>query len=176
MTPKLPVLRQLSLIAITLLGSLASAAPPGPTPAGDFAPATVLVAFQPGTPGAEVSAAHRQAGGQLVKTLGPLGVDVVAVASGTVLTAVQKYQQNPNVKFAEPSYLRPLFLPVTNEGSEPTLGITNNFTEQWGLHNTGQSFGATVDPLFGTLTAPAYEGDRGRGYRCTRRVGDHQRR
>ncbi len=31
-------------------------------------------------------------------------------------------------------------------GSEPTLGITNNFTEQWGWHNTGQSFGVAVDP------------------------------
>jgi thermitase len=71
---------------------------------------------------------------------------------------VAQYRRNPNVRFAEPDYIRPLFQPATNEGSEPTLGISNSFEEQWGLNNTGQAFGATVDPIFGTLTAPAYTG------------------
>ena len=85
-------------------------------------------------------------------------MQVVAVPDGTAQDALQKYQRNPNVQFAELNYLRPLYRPATNEGSEPGLGIANNFTEQWGLHNTGQSFGVTVDPLFGTLTAPVYTG------------------
>jgi thermitase len=85
-------------------------------------------------------------------------VQVVAVPKGTVRKTIERYLRNPNVQFAEPNNRRLLFRPATNEGSEPGLGITNNFQEQWGLHNTGQAFGATVDPIFGTLTAPAYKG------------------
>ena len=95
----------------------------------------------------------------MVKTIAAIGVQVIAVPNGTVLAAVQRYQRNPNVTFAEPNYQRPLFLPVTTEGSEPSVGIQNFYDEQWGLHNTGEPFGATVDPLFGTLIGtPAYKG------------------
>ena len=142
-----------STVASPVLIAQSQGNPPQP-----FAPDTLLVAFHPGTAAAEMGAAHSQAGGQVVKTIAAIGVQVVAVPNGTVLTAVQRYQRNPNVTFAEPNYHRPLFLPVTQEGSEPSLGIQNFYDEQWGLHNTGQSFGATVDPLFGTLIIPAYTG------------------
>jgi thermitase len=130
----------------------------GRAPAQPFADDRVLVSFHPGAAADAIQAAHGQAGGQVVKTLDALGVQVVSVQAGTVERAIQAYQKNPNVKFAEPNYRRLLFRPVTREGSEPGLGIANNFDEQWGLHNTGQSFGAVIDPLFGTLTAPAYTG------------------
>ena len=123
-----------------------------------FAPDTLLVAFHPGTAASEMVAAHSQAGGQVVTTIAAIGVQVIAVPNGTVLAAVQRYQRNPNVTFSEPNYQRPLFLPVTQEGSEPSLQIQNFYDEQWGLDNLGQSFGATVDPLFGTLIVPAYTG------------------
>jgi len=123
-----------------------------------FAPDTLLVAFNPGTAASEMGAAHSQAGGNVLRTIAAIGVQVVAVPNGTVLAAVQRYQRNPHVTFAEPNYQRPLFLPVTTEGSEPSLGIQNFYDEQWGLDNVGQSFGATVDPLFGTLIVPAYTG------------------
>ena len=122
-----------------------------------FSPDTLLVAFNPGTAASEMGAAHSQAGGNVLKTIAAIGVQVVAVPNGTVLATVQRYQRNPNVTFAEPNYQRPLFLPVTQEGSEPGL-IPNFYDEQWGLDNTGQPFGATVDPLFGTLIVPAYTG------------------
>jgi thermitase len=126
-----------------------------------FAPDRVLVSFQPGTAASDIGASHRQAGGRVIKTLSRIGVQVVAVPHGTVLSAIKTYQRNPNVVFAEPNYRRSLFLPATNEGSEPSLGIANNFTEQWGLHNTGQSFGAVLDPLTFELIAPAYTGVAG---------------
>ena len=100
----------------------------------------------------------------MLKTIAAIGVQVVAVSNGTVLAALQRYQRNPNVTFAEPNYHRPLFLPITQEGSEPSLGIQNFYDEQWGLDNAGQSFGATVDPLFGTLIVPAYTGYRRCGH------------
>lgn len=128
-------------------------APPPP-----FAPDRVLVGFHPGTPAADMSAAHLQAGATVLKTLGAIGVQLVAVPSGMVLDKVAIYERNPNVRFASPNYRRYLYLPATAEGSEPTLGIANNFTEQWGLENTGQAFGAAVDPLFGTIATGVYRG------------------
>ncbi len=123
-----------------------------------FTPDSVLVAFEPGTSEAEIDLTHSQAGGKVIKRMQAVGIQVVAVPNGTVQKAVGQYRMNPTVRFAEPNYRRPLFRPVTTEGSEPTLEIGNNFDEQWGLHNTGQSFGATMDPLFGTLIYPAYTG------------------
>jgi len=151
--------------ALTVICLIASTVAPPPlpaqsggTPPQQFASDRVLVACHPGTAASEIGAAHNQAGGRVVKTMAALGVQVVAVPTGQALSAVRQYQRNPNVRYAEPYYRRPLFRPVTNEGSEPGLGILNNFNEQYGLHNTGQSFGATVDPLFGILTAPAFTG------------------
>ena len=140
------------------LGSPALTAQTSGNSRQSFVPDRVLVSFQPGTSATEIAAAHALAGGALAKTISGTGIHIVAVPAGTVPNAIRLYQQNPNVRFAEPNYRRSLFRPVTIEGSEPTLGIQNNFDEQWGLHNTGQSFGVTVDPLFGTLTAPAYTG------------------
>ncbi len=157
--------RPVSILALTAMCLLVSAgvssalvAQSQGNPPQPFAPDTLLVAFHPGTAAAEMSAAHSQARGRVVKTIAAIGVQVVAVPNGTVLTALQRYQRNPNVTFAEPNYQRPLFLPVTQEGSEPSLGLQNFYDEQWGLDNTGQSFGATVDPWFGTLIVPAYTG------------------
>lgn len=145
------------LLVWTVDSPLLLAQSPGNSPQ-PFAPDTVLVAFNPGTATSEMGAAHRQAGGNVLKTIAAIGVQVVSVPNGTVLAAVQRYQRNPNVTFAEPNYQRPLFLPVTTEGSEPSVGIQNFYDEQWGLHNTGLAFGATVDPLWGTLIVPAYKG------------------
>ena len=151
-----------SLICCFLLAATAVAAPPhwpaGVEPPPLFAPNRVLVGFEPGTSGLAMSEAHRQAGGNVIQTLDAIGVQVVAVPEGTVLDKIAAYHHNPNVLFAEPNYRRYIYLPATNEGSEPTIGIANNYTEQWGLENTGQAFGVTVDPLFGTLILGAYQG------------------
>jgi thermitase len=130
----------------------------GAYPQSPFAQDRILVAFNPGTAASDIRSAHSRAGGKVIKTISAIGVEVVAVPAGKVLSTIQQYRLNPNVKFAEPNYQRPLFRPVTNEGSEPVLGISNNFEEQWGLHNEGQSFGATIDPIWGTLIFPAYSG------------------
>jgi len=127
-----------------------------------FAPDRVLVSFRPGSAKSDIGALHSQAGGQVVKTLERIGVQVVEVPNGTVLSAIKKYQGNPNVLFAEPNYQRSLFLPATNEGSETEPTIENNFTEQWYLDNTDQSFGAVsvIDPITFEIEiiAPAYTG------------------
>lgn len=117
---------------------------------------TVLVKFKPGSAADERRSAHTQAQGNVRKRIESIGVDVVQVPKGSVSAAIALYSNNPNVVYAEPNYVRPLYFPATNEGSEPGLGISNNFDQQYGLHNTGQAFGAVADAL-GNLIVPAYQ-------------------
>lgn len=67
----------------------------------EFVPGEVLVKFKPGTPGAQVSAAHRQAGGEPREVIPGIDVQVVRVAPGRERAAVEAYRRNPNLTFAE---------------------------------------------------------------------------
>lgn len=101
----------------------------------------VIVAFQPGTPASAIADAHRQAGADRLRRLDVIGAEVARIRSGSVTSAVAAYSRNPNVRYAEPNYLRVMILP--NEGQDPNppagLGI-DYFAEQYYLHNTGQDF------------------------------------
>ncbi len=122
---------------------------------------TVLVKFIPGTAAAIRSQSHAQAAGRVERVIPGIDVSVVKVPDGSVDSAIQVYQRNPNVIYAEHNYKRLAFKPTTNEGMEtPTAGISfNNFNEQWNLENSGQEFGLTVIPgLFSnTLVYPSYQ-------------------
>jgi len=105
----------------------------------------LIVGFVPGTPGLAMADAHRQAGATAMQTpaaqmLAAINATVVQVAPGNVSAAISAYERNPNVRYAEPNYLRAV---IPNEGQDPPwpmgLGI-DYFDEQYGLHNTGQSF------------------------------------
>jgi thermitase len=128
----------LIFIVVTALPAEAARGPKRSGPA--FVDGQVLVGFHPGTPGSAKGDAHRQAGGQVRRSLDPIGVDLIDVPAGTVAQSVAAYQRNPNVRFAEPNYVRVMILP--REGVDPPwpigLGI-DYLKEQWGLDNTGQS-------------------------------------
>ena len=130
------------VMAWLFISNLAWSAPPTPPP---FVPDQVLVAFRPGTPAADISAVHNRVGGQVLKSITAIGVQVVSIPAGTVLDKVQLYRRNPNVEYAEPNYLRPLIMP--SEGSFGQ-GI-NVFNEQWTLHNQGTALQSYVDPATG---------------------------
>lgn len=104
-------------------------------------PNQLIVGFIPGTSGTAIANAHRQAGGSSIRRIGAIDAELVQIANGDVTTAIAAYLNNPNVRYAEPNYLRPLLLP--NEGSDPPpplgLGI-DYFNEQYGLNNHGQLF------------------------------------
>lgn len=108
----------------------------------------VIVAFEPGVSGLEVASAHSQAGTTPLRRVDAIGAVVAQVLSGDVPAAVAAYSRNPNVRYAEPNYLRPLVIP--DEGTDPQLGI-DYFDEQYNLHNAGQSF--YYDPYTGQLGA-----------------------
>lgn len=149
----------IALLLATLYSSTVAAAPAGDP--FNKPPDQVIVKFLPGTAADLQREAHQLANGTVVQQLPGIGVTVVEVGVGSVEGAIEIYERNPNVDYAEPNYHRLLFRPTTTEGSEPTLSVANNFDEQWALANTGQGFGATVDPIFGTLIHPAYSGTAG---------------
>lgn len=158
------VTRTLLIQCITLLSVLLSASlhakPLNQSIHTKLSDDTILVQFQPGLKATQKELIHTQAKGKVTKQIGPLRVDVVRVSKGSVDKALALYTNNPNVVFAEPNRTRPLFVPTTTEGSEPGLGVENNFDQQYGLHNTGQYFGATTDAL-GNLIVPAYKATAG---------------
>lgn len=136
----------LGLLLIPLYGLLYSpvaipSLPTGVAPPPRYVADQVLVAFKPGTPAEVMRSVHAQNGGQVLRTVDAIGMQVVNIKASTVLEKVAAYSRNPNVRYAEPNYLRVLIIP--GEGSDPAppqgLGI-NYFDEQYGLHNTGQSF------------------------------------
>jgi subtilisin family serine protease len=98
---------------------------------------TVLVRFKPearqdGMVLPDVAAAaHASVGATEVRALsGVAGLQLVKLPAGvTVPAAITKYEQNPNVLYAEPDYLRHVDV-VPNDPY---------FSSLWGLHNTGQT-------------------------------------
>ena len=130
------------LILAVIVIPVFAAKSPTPPP---FVSDQVLVAFKPGTPAAEVSAAHNRVNGQVLRMISAIGVQVVSVPAGTVLEKIQLYRRNPNIRYAEPNYLRPLIMPI--EGSFG--GGIDVFDEQWSLHNQGTALQTYVDASTG---------------------------
>ena len=151
-------MRKLSLyvmvLALSLPGLVSISAAQSPNPnalkAPPFAPDRVLVKFRPGTAASEIGVAHRQAKGQVLKTISGIGVQVVRVPAGTVLGKVAAYNANPNVEYAEPDFYRVLVIPNEEPGPTPAGG-TNFFDEQWYLNNTGQLHTYVVQTIFGPI-------------------------
>jgi len=129
------------LIAVLLAGSsIASAsAQPPPVDTASGRPSVVadevLVKFQPGVSASDEAVAHRQAGGQVVRLVAALDVQVVRV-SGPATQALADYQRNPNVEYAELNGIAyPAWAP-----NDPYY--TSN--QQWALNNLGTT-GGTAD-------------------------------
>ena len=113
-----------------------------------FVAGQVVVAFKPGTAGEAKKAVHAQAGANVIKTMAAFNADLVSFPAGDVLEKVAVYSHNPNVRYAEPNYYYVLNTPP-NEGwiTPGTLCSEDLFSEQYALHNTGQSF--EMDPFTG---------------------------
>lgn len=101
----------------------------------------VIVGFQPGTPANAIADAHRQANGLSIRRLAAIGAEVAQIRAGSVSAAIAAYTRNPNVRYAEPNYLRVMILPDEGQDPDPPAGLgIDYFAEQYYLHNTGQSF------------------------------------
>lgn len=143
--------RRLSLMAAAAVVFWSGAALGAATPSiPQYVDGQLLVAFEPGTAASEIAAAHRRNGAQIERTIDSIGVQVLSIPAGSVPAMLQVYRSNSNVKFAEPNYLRPLILP--GEGSFGNG--TDVISEQWSLHNSGQTLTTHADPTTGESPYP----------------------
>src|SRR5215212_2427956 len=131
----------LTMVAAVVLAfgaaALAQRAEPGSSQpasaqsAQDFVPGEVLVKFEPGASGQDIADIHRQVGGQVKGVIPGIDVRVVGVARGQEKTTVARYQQNPNVRYAE---LNGLYEAAATAASGPN---DTSVDDQWAFNNTG---------------------------------------
>ena len=122
--------RSVAFLCAALVSSLAFA---GTAIAAPYDDDTVIVKFEPGTPGVTQTAALNIPG--VGKTLGRVdgvGANVVSV-SGDPATIARRLDRNPNVAYAEPNYL----LSTQATPNDPL------FVDEYGLNNTGQTGGTS---------------------------------
>ncbi|MEX2289046.1 MAG: S8 family serine peptidase [Mycobacteriales bacterium] len=116
-------------LAVAVTPALAAGPPAaGPErPSGSYDGTRLLVAFDPGTPGAAREHAHRAEGARVENTMPRLNLDVVKLPDGAdAVEVAARYEGNPNVAYTD-------FNHRFSIETDDTL-----FPDQWGLHNTGQ--------------------------------------
>jgi thermitase len=124
------VRRSVAFLCAALVSSLAFA---GSAIAAPYDKDTLIVKFEPGTPGVTKTAALNIPGvGRTVGTVDGVGANVVRV-SGDPATIARRLDRNPNVAYAEPNYL----LSTQATPNDPL------FPDEYGLHNTGQTGGTS---------------------------------
>jgi len=103
----------------------------------------------------KIRMAHAKMGAKVEKefiTGGVAGLQLVKLPNGTdVQSAIQAYESNPDVLYAEPDYVISIIPDHTGSiiktvNSVNNLSIPNDsfFSNQWGFHNMGQT-GGTID-------------------------------
>ena len=118
--------------------------------AGPFVAGEILVKFRPGVNAGARADAHRVAGATLQIEIQRTGVQRVRVPAGDESAAIARYQRNPNVLYAEPNFIRSVPMPSAHAAGSEVVPGDHYFDEQWGLHNTGQSF-YCIPWIFGDL-------------------------
>ena len=120
-----------ALGAAVAIAFAAVAAVPSGAVAQSYDPDTVIVKFEPGTPGKTQNAALDVPGvGETIGRIDGVGANVVAVRSDPA-TVSRRLSRNPNIAYAEPNYVM-------------SIGATPNdllYPDEYGLHNTGQTGG-----------------------------------
>jgi len=110
----------------------------GALAAAEYVPGEILVKFRDTSPSraTSINSIHSYVGSFKKKAFSKLKIHHMQLPHGlSVEEAVQLYQQDPNVEYAEPNYI---------VHATQTFPDDTSFNELWGLHNTGQS-GGTAD-------------------------------
>ncbi len=144
-----------SLVAFAALlsaGGAASGAPPERLPAQApappaYVPGELLVRFRPGTAASARAAVNSGMRASVLRTLPVPGAQLVKLPAGqTVAAAVQAYQKNPNVLYAEPNSISYLAATPNDPAFDPN---------QWGLYNHGQTVQGTTGTAGADINARA---------------------
>ncbi|MDF4782949.1 hypothetical protein P7M49_06265 [Vibrio parahaemolyticus] len=119
------------------------------TPPPAYAVDRILVKFRPGAAASDVGELMRESRAKSLKVISGIDVHVLQVPVGTVEAQLARFNQNPNVLYAEPD-INHILQYVPNEGLGGSIYASDYFSEQWALNNTGQVHSTVVnDPLFG---------------------------
>ena len=124
-------------LAVAVLGVVggASAQPArGRSVAGQL-----VVTFAPGANANEKADAHRIAQGRVMGEIAARGIALVEVTAGDEVAAAARYRRHPNVRSAEPNYIRHVPEPAAHDAGA-VVPRDHYFGQQWGFHNTGQEF------------------------------------
>ncbi len=98
----------------------------------DYVPGQVLVKFRPGYTASVVSSALSEVGAMTIQTFPRINVWHLKISSQvSVSEAVKKLNALTTIEYAEPNYLYHTWLTPNDQ----------NFSLQWGIHNSGQSGG-----------------------------------
>jgi subtilisin family serine protease len=114
-----------------------TAGPAGEAPAkknvsAKYVPGEVLVKFKSGASITSMNKLHSVLGAGKIRDLRHLGIHQMKLPEDvTVEEAVQVYRSDPSVEFAEPNYIVKAAAAPNDPG----------YSQQWGLHNTGQTGG-----------------------------------
>ena len=131
--------------------TLRSAAPAGP----EAVPGEIVVGFRAGVDGSERAAARSAADVRAERSLLVRGAQLVRVETGqTVDEAITALERRPDVRYAEPNWIRHADATTPND---PLFG------QLWGLHNTGQAVnGGAAGTADADIDAPeAWDLNRG---------------
>ena len=111
----------------------------------EFMPGEVLIKFNEKATQAEMKALHSNLRAQEIKRIEPIGVRRIKLPSDiSVEEAVANYEMDPNVEYAEPNY-------ILHFTAIPT---DSDFSELWGLHNTGQQVNGVTGTQDADIDAP----------------------
>jgi len=111
-----------------------------------YVPGEVLVKFKKGISSRRAMSIHGVMGAKSVKEALPDIYQVQISSPVTVEQAVQQYEQNPDVEYAEPNYIY--------YASGFTLPNDADFGKLWGMHNTGQTVKNTAGTVDNDIDAP----------------------
>jgi subtilisin family serine protease len=99
----------------------------------EYSDKRILVKFKQGTSDVEKKNLHKKAGGTVEKKFKKIKVERVKISNKKIIDAINEYLKDDGVEYAEPDYIVRTSLTPNDPG----------FGQLWGLHNTGQSGGAS---------------------------------
>ena len=139
------------IITVFILVPMAVANDADPVPAfvkaptGDYVPGELLIKYKPEVRSATAAYYQTQYEVTTMKSFNAIGVDHVKLPQTmTVEGALEVFQSDPNVEYAEPNY----YQYATGTPNDALFGLL------WGMHNTGQTVNGTAGIPDADIDAP----------------------
>jgi len=101
----------------------------------DYEPNQVVIQFDQSIPTHQINALKTSLGANLIESTQTLGIELWEITGMSVVEAMALYGGNPAVAYIEPNHIVSTNTTVPNDPQ---------FTQLWGLNNTGQT-GGTAD-------------------------------